>query len=88
LGLPELQNYIDAFEKNSILVEHSFVSTSASYSIANMFGGNCKFEMISRSGKAIESYAKYGIGSGQNEYEVLFRPNRKFRVLEVTKMTD
>ena len=30
----------------------------------------------------------FGWMSGQNELEVLFRPNRKFRVLEVTKMTD
>jgi hypothetical protein len=82
----QLQTYIDACEKNSILVEHTFISTSASYSVANMFGGNCKFEMISRSGKLIEKYAKYGTGSGQNEHEVLFRPNRKFRVLEVTKL--
>jgi len=29
--------------------------------------------------------AKYGVGSGQNEYEVLFKPNCKFDILEITK---
>jgi hypothetical protein len=71
-----------------LLVEHSFVSTSISYSIANMFGGDCRFEMISKTGKEIEKYAKYGLQSGQNEHEVLFPPNCKFAVLEVTKMSD
>jgi hypothetical protein len=87
LSHTELDRYIQAFNKSTILVEHSFISASASYDIAAMFGGNCKFEMISKTGKAIELYAKYGLESGQNEYEVLFRPNRKFGVLEITKMS-
>ena len=87
LSPAELDRYMKAFEKNTILVEHSFISASTSYATANMFGGNCKFEMISKTGKQIELYAKYGLESGQNEYEVLFRPNRKFTVLQVTKMS-
>jgi hypothetical protein len=35
--------------------------------------------------KEIELFTKYGFGSGQNEKEVLFRPNRRFNILEVTK---
>jgi hypothetical protein len=88
LSSAELAVYIDACEKSTILVEHSFISASRSISVASMFGGNCRFTMISQSGKAIEEFAKYGIDSGQNEREVLFGPNSKFDVLEVTKMND
>jgi hypothetical protein len=46
LSPAELDRYMQAFEKNTRLVEHFFISTSTSYDTANMFGGNCKFEMI------------------------------------------
>ncbi|HEY8780983.1 MAG TPA: hypothetical protein VIM16_05145 [Mucilaginibacter sp.] len=36
----------------------------------------------------IEKFAKYGFHSGQNEMEILFRPNRRFTILEVTKLND
>jgi len=88
LSSAQLKVYIEAFEKNTILVEHSFISTSKLISIASMFGGNCRFTIVSQSGKEIEQYTKYGFGSGQNEHEVLFVPNCKFSVLEVTKMSD
>jgi hypothetical protein len=81
----KLDKYVQAFNNSAILVEHSFVSTSKSYATANMFGGNCRFNIISKSGKEIERYAKYGAASGQNEYEVLFKPNCKFDILEITK---
>jgi len=87
LNPAELDRYVQAYHKNAILVEHSFISTSTSYDIANFFGGNCRFEILSKTGKEIALYAKYGLNSGQNEYEVLFRPNRKFTVLQVTKMS-
>ncbi|HEY8782805.1 MAG TPA: ADP-ribosyltransferase [Mucilaginibacter sp.] len=81
----ELQKYIDAKENNSILVEHSFISASKSKAIANGFGKSCRFRIFSRSGKNIEEFAKYGINHPQNEKEILFRPNSRFKVLEVTK---
>lgn len=81
----ELQKYLDANKNNSILVEHSFISTSKSKTIAYGFGKNCLFRMLSRSAKNIEEFSKYGSHHPQNEKEVLFRPNCKFRVLEVTK---
>jgi len=88
LTATELDRYMHAFIKSAILVEHSFISTSISYGVANMFGGNCKFEIISKTGKAVERYTKYGLNSGQNEYEVVFNPNCGFTILEITKMAD
>ena len=84
----ELERYEDAYEKNTILVEHSFISTSKSIGIANMYGKGCQFTIISITGKEIEKFTKYGFYSCQNEKEILFRPNRKFTVLEVTKLND
>jgi hypothetical protein len=81
----ELQKYLDAANKNSILVEHSFISTSKSRRIAYGFGENCQFRILSRSAKDIEEFSKYGSYHPQNEKEVLFRPNCKFKVLGVTK---
>lgn len=80
----ELQKYIDAFVKNRILVEHAFISTSKSKLIAYQFSGNCLFRIICRTGKSIEYFAKYGNHHPQNEKEVLFGPNCKFKVLEIT----
>lgn len=37
-------------------------------------------ELYSRTGKAIEEFAKYGLYTAQNEKEVLFNPGKKFRV--------
>ena len=81
----ELKKYEEASEKNTILVEYSFVSTSKSIGIASMFGKNCQFTILSQTGKEIETFTKYGFDSGQNEKEILFRPNRKFSILEITK---
>ena len=74
--------------KNTILVEHSFISTSKSIGIASMYGKSCQFTIIRRTGKEIEEFTKYGVHNGQNEKEILFRPNRRFTVLEVTKLED
>jgi hypothetical protein len=41
--------------------------------------------IIGKSGKEIEKFAKYGEHHPQNEKEVLFRPNIRFKVLEITK---
>jgi hypothetical protein len=80
----EMQKYLDAFKNNGILVEHSFISTSKSKAIAYGFGKNCHFRILSRTAKNVEAFAKYGVHHPQNEKEVLFKPNSKFRVLEIT----
>jgi hypothetical protein len=80
----EMQKYLDAHANNSILVEHSFISASKSKAVAYEFGNSCQFRIFSRSGKDIEAFAKYGAHHPQNEKEVLFRPNCKFGILEVT----
>jgi hypothetical protein len=53
-----------------------------------MFRGNYQFTIICKSGKEIEKFSKYGQYSGQNEKEILFTPNCKFNVLEITKNKD
>jgi|GEM_PF-6688178 hypothetical protein len=68
-----------------LLVEHSFISASRSKAIAYEFGKRCQFRILSRTGKNIEEFAKYGVHHPQNEKEILFRPNLKFEVLEITK---
>jgi hypothetical protein len=80
----ELQKYLEAKNNKAILVEHSFISASKSKNIAYGFG-SCQFLIISKSGKDIELFAKYGFHHPQNEKEVLFRPNLGFRVLDITK---
>lgn len=41
--------------------------------------------IFSRTGKSVEEFAKYGTYHPQNEKEILFRPNLRFKVLQVTK---
>jgi len=84
LSVLQIAKYEHAAQKNLILVEPSFLSGSKSPMIGNMYG-NCRFTIISKSGKSVEQFAKYGLYSGQNEKEVLFTPNCKFDILEVTK---
>ncbi len=78
----ELNGYIKAFENNQPVTELTFVSTSKSRSIANEYG-NTLFIIHSKTGKEIERIAKFGFHNPPNEREVLFKPNRKFRVLNV-----
>ncbi|GAA3976196.1 ADP-ribosyltransferase [Mucilaginibacter dorajii] len=84
----ELQKYLDAYSNNTILVEHAFISASKSKAIAYQFGNSCQFRIFSRNGKDIEAFAKYGLYHPQNEKEVLFKPNSRFIILEVTKQGD
>lgn len=78
----ELLKYIVANRVNEVLIEPTFISTSKSRLIAMEFG-NTLFRIFSRTGKDIEKIAKFGTYSPPNEKEVLFKPNRRFRVLEV-----
>ena len=86
--------YEDTFNNNDIVTHYAFESTSKSELIAKSFMRNSKtdkqvlFTIISKFGKDIEKYSKYGTSSGQNEKEVLFRPNSQFEVLYIDKSKD
>lgn len=84
----QLKKYIEAEANNSTLVEHSFVSASKSKFIAYAYGRKCVFRIYSRTGKAIEEFAKYGLYTAQNEKEILFSPGKKFKVLDITNEAD
>jgi hypothetical protein len=84
----ELQQYNDSLKNSKVLKEYSFVSTTKSRLIAMEFEGtttyvpNCLFRIQGRTGKDIERITKFA------EKEVLFRPNTRFKVLEITKEVD
>lgn len=80
------QRYMVANQQNILVTEPLFLSTSRSEIIANLFSkGNTLFTIFSKTGKQIEKFSKFGLSSGQNEKEVLFLPNTKFEVLDVTQ---
>ena len=81
----ELKRYTDALRDTEMLKEYSFISATKSKLIALAFNGNVLFRIYSRTGKEIEKIAKFGIHGYPNEKEILFKPNRKFRLLEITK---
>ena len=83
LGKLERKKYVAALSLSQTLIEPTFVSTSKSKLIAMEFNGNTLFRIFSKTGKAIEKIAKFGIHNPPNEREVLFRPNRPFRILEI-----
>jgi len=85
LTKPELEKYKHALDSNTLITEPTFVSTTKSRLIAMAFNGNTLFRIFSKTGKAIEKIAKFGIHNPPNEKEILFRPNRIFRVLEITE---
>jgi len=84
----EIERYRVACNDNSILKEYSFVSTSKSRLIAMSYRGNVVFRISSRTGKDIEKISKFGEYDSENEKEVLFRANRKFKVLELVNESD
>lgn len=86
LNANQKQYYFNAFAAEIPLNSYSFLSSSKKVTIANMYSsGDTIFEIISKTGKEIENFAKFGINSGQNEFEVLFLPNVKFDVLDIRK---
>lgn len=85
LTTKEFQRYSRALISKNNIREYSFISTSKSRLTAMAFNGNTLFRMYSRSGKEIEKIAKFGVSNAQNEKEVLFKPNRKFRILEIVR---
>lgn len=79
----KLKKYYDALEKDSIIVEKSFLSCSKSRYLSQYFSVSPLFIIKSKKGKEIEKIAKFGIDSSENEKEILFMSNSKFKVLEI-----
>jgi hypothetical protein len=78
----EFKKYSHAMQNSVLVTETTFVSTTKSRLLAMEFGTTL-FRIISKSGKEIEKIATFGIYSPPSEQEVLFKPNRSFRVLEI-----
>lgn len=79
----KLKKYYDAFTNDLTVIENSFLSCSKSKSLSLYFSESPLFIIKSKRGKEIEKIAKFGIDSGQNEKEVLFKSNSKFKVLDI-----
>lgn len=88
LNKAELNRYQKHLRTGELLNEYSFVSSSRSRVIAMAFGANCLFRIWSKSGKSIEEYAKFGIANAQNELEVLFLNNCRFKVVDISNESE
>lgn len=88
----ELQFYRACVLAGTAVRWPAFLSASTEVSIAMQFlrtaSKNCLFVIRSRSGCLIEAVSKYGLhgqAPGQNEHEILFRPQTEFDVLAVSE---
>ena len=79
----QLKKYYDAFKNNTTIIEKSFLSCSKSRVLSLYFSESPLFIIKSKKGKDIEKIAKFGIDTGQNEKEILFRSNSRFKVLDI-----
>ena len=77
LSKAEFKRYQDIFDKNELLTENFFISTSRNRFIGNQFG-TTRFELFVKNGKAIEQIAKYN-----DEKEVVLRYNSVFVISRV-----
>lgn len=91
LSASQLNHYQACAQNGTPVSWPAFLSTSCKPSISMFYlrtkEKNCLFVIQSLTGRLIEEAAKYGV-DGQNEYEVLFKPNTKFEVLQVVTETD
>ncbi len=84
LTMLEMKKYEDAYNTDSKIIEHTFISTSQSQRIAKGFMKPKKdkvqvlFEIAGKTGKLIAEYSK-----SPTEKEVLFAPNTIFWVREI-----
>ena len=78
-----VEKYQTAFDKKEPVIEYSFTSTSTSDRVARMFGNGIFLEIFSKTGKNIDNVTKYGLTSGQNEKEVLFKSSTPFYVIDI-----
>jgi len=85
-----LDKYYKALEANTFIVEKGFLSCSRSKLLALYFSNSPLFIIKSKYGKDIEKIAKFGVYGipGQNEKEVLFRNDSKFKVLDISEEKD
>jgi hypothetical protein len=86
LSQSSVKAYKNSFADKAILHYPAFMSTTKKRTIAGYFPGinhNCLMEIISKKGKDIEGVSKFGKHASQNEYEVLFNNNSKFRILDL-----
>ncbi len=75
----KLAKYWRAYVTKEVITEYAFVSASRKKGVARQFG-TILFEILSKNGKLIENISKFGLVSGQNEYEILFHRNSKFLI--------
>lgn len=80
-----LEKYYSALRNNGIIIEKSFLSCSKSKLSAFLFSDSPLFIILSKRGKDIEKIAKFGIDSGQNEKEILFKSGSRFKVLDIAE---
>lgn len=74
----QIEKYENALRNQLVITESTFTSCSRSKLVANQYGGNVMFRMLSKTGKSIEAVAKYGLYDPPNEKEVIFAPNTEF----------
>lgn len=72
----QINEYKKAFKKGEVWTEKGF--TSSSMEKQSAFKGSVRYEIISKTGVIIEDLSKF-----QHEKEVLFKPNTKFKILEI-----
>lgn len=84
----KLKRYYDAFKDDLTIIEKSFLSCSKSRMLSLYFSESPLFIIKSKKGKDIEKIAKFGIDSGENEKEILFSSNSKFKVLDIREEND
>ncbi len=84
-----MDKYYEAFRNEKPIEEASFLSTSKNILIGSGFSSNTLFEIFSLSGKNIDELSAFGMFTTHirrgNEEEVLFLPNRRFRILDIQK---
>lgn len=80
----DFERYVQALRNETIITEHFFVSSSLLIDIAEGYG-DFQFKIFCKTGKSIEKISKFGVQSFDNEFEVLFRKQSKFEVLEISQ---
>lgn len=89
LSSKHLKIYKEAFEFDKVVTEPTFLSTSRVEAIARMYmrlsrdSHQVLFKIFCKQGKSIEKYSKFDSLSGQNEKEILFRPNTQFEIVDI-----
>jgi len=78
-----IQNYIDALNNKSIVIEKAFTSTSIKPKVAEEYGGDgVIFYYKSKTGRNIMPLSKWG----DDEGEILFKSGTKFKVIKIEQI--